>query len=44
MKNRLLSALLVAVLVGLPALFAPVSSSADDTTTIKTGLRLPARF
>ncbi len=33
MKNRLLSALLVAVLVGLPALFAPVSSSADDTTT-----------
>jgi SH3 domain-containing YSC84-like protein 1 len=33
MKNRLLSALLVAVLVGLPALFVPVSSSADDTTT-----------
>jgi lipid-binding SYLF domain-containing protein len=33
MKNRLLSALLVAVLVGLPALFVPGSSSADDTTT-----------
>src|SRR5271169_268625 len=30
MKNRLLSALLVAVLVGLPALFVPGSSSADD--------------
>ena len=33
MKNRILSALLITVLVGLPAFVTPVSSRADDTTT-----------
>jgi lipid-binding SYLF domain-containing protein len=33
MKNKFLSALLVAALIGLPAIFIPMPSHADDTTT-----------
>jgi SH3 domain-containing YSC84-like protein 1 len=33
MKSKLLSALLVAALIGLPAIFSPAPSHADDTTT-----------
>ncbi|MFZ3214641.1 MAG: lipid-binding SYLF domain-containing protein [Candidatus Acidiferrales bacterium] len=39
MKTKILSALLVAVLVGLPALFQPVSSRAADTATDQDRIR-----
>src|SRR5277367_5107491 len=39
MKSKVLSALLVAALIGLPTLFIPNSSHADDTTTDQDRIR-----
>ena len=39
MKSKVLSALLVAALIGLPAIFSPALSHADDTTTDQDRIR-----
>ncbi len=39
MKSKILSALLVAALLGLPAVFSPAVSRADDTTTEQDRIR-----
>ncbi len=44
MKSKALSALLVAALIGLPAIFSPALSHADDTTTDQDRITLPAQF
>src|SRR5580692_9597514 len=39
MKSKVLSALLIAALIGLPTLFSPALSHADDTTTEQDRIR-----
>src|SRR5277367_2645055 len=39
MKSKVLSALLIAALIGLPAMFSPALSHADDTTTEQDRIR-----
>src|SRR5579863_5719878 len=43
MKSKVLSALLIAALIGLPAMFSPALSRADDTTTDQDRIKSAGR-